>query len=369
MLKKTVPLIYSPEKISIPSGVATPLPAGWVPWDLAHAFELVELKRDSVEFQKVESSFFASLPTHEFHIMYICRVQNMELWMAYDGQKKSMKVSLERSGQTKEVDERNLFHGTDTLDTVQGICTNNFDFRVCGKHGTVYGKGSYFARDAKYSHSYTNSSITTSDRYMFLAKVLVGEYTTGSASYAQPPDKPEATAHHLFDSFVNNVDNPSIFVVFDLKQCYPEYLICYKKLDEFPIVISSKNSTPSQITKNQPSPLPGQPIQPESSINTSSSSGEKNSVFAVPDPLQSPKPVNRAFNLLSSFSNSISSHLLSASFPYFPAQSIERSPDTSSRQTVYQRRDHGVDDIGSRATQTRHSVTDSSTKQESCCIQ
>ncbi|KAK3583836.1 hypothetical protein CHS0354_022881 [Potamilus streckersoni] len=332
---------HYPEKISIPSGVATPLPAGWVPWDLAHAFELVELKRDSVEFQKVESSFFASLPTHEFHIMYICRVQNMELWMAYDGQKKSMKVSLERSGQTKEVDERNLFHGTDTLDTVQGICTNCFDFRVCGKHGTVYGKGSYFARDAKYSHSYTNSSNTAAVRYMFLAKVLVGEYTTGCPNYTRPPEKPGATAHQLFDSCVNNVDNPSIFVVFDLNQCYPEYLICYKEMAEFPfkeatIAKPNQTYTPSQVTKVQP-PLPDQSApQPSSKISDTSS-------------------IQTVYQRQCHEIDDI--------------KFKDNHARYSIKDTFYQRQDHEINDTEFKDNNARYSIRDANTTQEICCIQ
>ncbi|XP_078703645.1 protein mono-ADP-ribosyltransferase TIPARP-like [Branchiostoma floridae x Branchiostoma belcheri] len=49
-------------------------------------------------------------------------------------------------------DERKLFHGTDP-DIIKGICHQNFDFRLSGKNATLYGKGSYFAKKASYSHS------------------------------------------------------------------------------------------------------------------------------------------------------------------------------------------------------------------------
>ncbi|KAK3583839.1 hypothetical protein CHS0354_022884 [Potamilus streckersoni] len=279
-----------PENIVVPTGVKVPLPVGWVTWDLAHAFELVELKEASDEFKKVESSFLATLNPTEIHISYIYRVQNRELWMAYDGQKKSMTISLERAGQTKEVNEMNLFHGTDSMDTVQGICINCFDFRICGKHGTKYGKGAYFARDAKYSHCYTNNSSATADRYMFHARVLVGEYTIGSSSYTRPPEKPGGTAHELFDSCVDNVENPSIFVVFDLKQCYPEYLICYKKelsiKEETLVMRPSKNTTPSLVEQNQSLLFLDQSVKLKSKTNMHSLSVEKGNVLTVSDSLK-----------------------------------------------------------------------------------
>lgn len=40
----------------------------------------------------------------------------------------------------KVVDERQLFHGT-SAGFVDAICQQNFDWRVCGLHGTSYGKG------------------------------------------------------------------------------------------------------------------------------------------------------------------------------------------------------------------------------------
>lgn len=40
----------------------------------------------------------------------------------------------------KTVNQMYLFHGTDESH-VEAICEQNFDWRVCGVHGTVYGKG------------------------------------------------------------------------------------------------------------------------------------------------------------------------------------------------------------------------------------
>lgn len=124
----------------------------------------------------------------------------------------------------KEIYKRNLFHGTGSSDAIRGICINNFDFRMSGKHGTVYGDGAYFARDSSYSDRYAGSG---PKRYIFQALVLVGEYTLGNGSYRRPPAKP-GKLDELYDSCVNNVADPSIFVVFEKNQFYPEYLIEYQ---------------------------------------------------------------------------------------------------------------------------------------------
>lgn len=87
--------------------------------------------------------------------------------------------------------------------------------------------GSYFARDATYSHSYTG---TTAVRTMFVSRVLVGSYTKGASSYVRPPSKDGGDVN-FYDSCVDNVLNPSIFVVFEKPQIYPEYLIQYRSVD------------------------------------------------------------------------------------------------------------------------------------------
>lgn len=84
--------------------------------------------------------------------------------------------------------------------------------------------GSYFAKDASYSDRY--ASIKGDRRkVMFVALVLVGQYTRGRSSYVRPPPKPSSRT--LYDSCVDSENNPGIYVVFDKQQIYPEYIINY----------------------------------------------------------------------------------------------------------------------------------------------
>ena len=63
---------------------------------------------------------------------------------------------------------------------------------------------------------------------MFLARVLVGRYTRGKLSYRKPPPMDERKPFgRCFDSCVNYIDDPTLFVISDTSQYYPEYLIQY----------------------------------------------------------------------------------------------------------------------------------------------
>lgn len=84
--------------------------------------------------------------------------------------------------------------------------------------------GSYFARDASYSDGYSQS-VNSSVKKMFVARVLVGHYTTGNGNFVRPPAK--TTGKGFYDSCVDDVSNPSIFVIFEKFQIYPEFIIEY----------------------------------------------------------------------------------------------------------------------------------------------
>lgn len=87
-------------------------------------------------------------------------------------------MSRRMSEMDRLLSERHLFHGT-SADAVEGICKHNFDPRVCGKHATMFGQGSYFARKAVYSHNFSKRS-PKGVHCMFLAKVLTGRWETAA---------------------------------------------------------------------------------------------------------------------------------------------------------------------------------------------
>uniref|UniRef100_A0A8C1E6Q4 Poly [ADP-ribose] polymerase 12 n=1 Tax=Cyprinus carpio carpio TaxID=630221 RepID=A0A8C1E6Q4_CYPCA len=253
-------------------------------WDKAltpeTGYKRVPLQSTSAEYIKIKELFGRTMIG--FRILKIERIQNKALWEVYQWQKDFMK----KNNGGRDVTEKQLFHGTDSTH-LDAICHNNFDWRICGTHGTAYGKGSYFARDAKYSHSYTKDSGT---RSMFVCRILVGSYTKGDSSYLRPPSK-DGGDNVFYDSCVNDVFDPSIFVVFEKHQIYPEYLIEYRDAGGFDpltrpavakptVTVRSRVAVPA-VTHSHAS------IYNPSTHASSSYSSSSNTSFYKPSPVAS----------------------------------------------------------------------------------
>ncbi|XP_037111351.1 protein mono-ADP-ribosyltransferase PARP12 isoform X1 [Syngnathus acus] len=183
--------------------------------DIGYKFVLLP---KSTEYNRIETLFKATMP--KSRIQSVKRIQNPSLWTRFQLQREQMK---KRNG-GKPVIEEYLFHGTNE-NLIEAICEQNFDWRMNGSNGTAFGKGSYFAKQASYSNRYATAS--SSNKSMFVALVLVGDSIKGSSQYARPPAKSGSTT--LYDSCVDDVKNPNIFVIFESHQIYPEYIINYSE--------------------------------------------------------------------------------------------------------------------------------------------
>lgn len=210
--------LKSPSTHSSSSSTADSFPSHWDKNSLPDlGYKLVTLSKSAREYNMIETLFKRTMP--QSRINSIRRIQNPSLWRVFQWQREQMKM---RNGGAA-VNELYLFHGTEES-LIEAICEQNFDWRMCGVHGTSYGKGSYFARDASYSDRYASIKKRLT-KTMFAALVLVGEYTRGSSSYVRPP--PKGTSRALYDSCVDRESDPSIYVVFEKQQIYPEYIINY----------------------------------------------------------------------------------------------------------------------------------------------
>ena len=126
----------------------------------------------------------------------------------------------------------------------------------------MYGQGSYFPANASYSDAFARID-SRLRQFMFLAKVLVGSYTTGRSSYRKLPLKnPLDPVRDLYDSCVDNIANLTIFVVFDTDQFYPEYVIQYSTQRQARTVTASAYALP------QPYAAPSSNLQPQQGIRT-----------------------------------------------------------------------------------------------------
>uniref|UniRef100_A0A8C4KF12 Poly [ADP-ribose] polymerase n=1 Tax=Dromaius novaehollandiae TaxID=8790 RepID=A0A8C4KF12_DRONO len=183
---------------------------------------VVNLLPTSQQYLDVQKAFRKTCPS--FTIEKIERIQNPFLWQTYQIKKNSLDVKNKN-----ENNEKLLFHGT-ARSSLSTINCNGFDRGFAGKNAAMIGNGTYFAVEANYSAQDTYSRPDRNGKkYMYLARVLTGQYCTGSPGLITAPPKNPAAPTDLYDSVVDNVALPTIFVIFNDIQAYPEYLITFRR--------------------------------------------------------------------------------------------------------------------------------------------
>mgnify|MGYP002803931348 FL=1 len=191
------------------------LPSNWTPQPENQLVQMVQIAILSQEYMEVRNHFVAR-GGNASQLYKVERIQNPQLYSRYLAFKKSMRG---------QVNEMRLFHGTDAAN-VDSINAHNFSRSFAGVNGVAYGHGVYFARDASYSMSYASRQLSGSLPKMYMAKVLVGEYTSGAKGMKAPPLKNDPNNPGLrYDSVVDHPSNPSMYIIFQDNQYYPEYLL------------------------------------------------------------------------------------------------------------------------------------------------
>ncbi|XP_048202716.1 protein mono-ADP-ribosyltransferase PARP14 isoform X2 [Perognathus longimembris pacificus] len=183
---------------------------------------VVEVQSSDLEYKTVADKFRETCSN--FTIEKIERIQNLSLWNSYQAKKKSIDA---KNGHQRN--ERLLFHGTD-INSVPHVNENGFNRSYAGKNAVYYGKGTYFAVNADYSaHDTYSRPDVNGKKHVYYVRVLTGDYTRGNQSYIVPPEKNPQNPTDLYDTVVDDVHNPSLFVVFYDYQAYPEYLITFRR--------------------------------------------------------------------------------------------------------------------------------------------
>uniref|UniRef100_A0A1A7XRH0 Poly [ADP-ribose] polymerase n=3 Tax=Iconisemion striatum TaxID=60296 RepID=A0A1A7XRH0_9TELE len=194
---------------------------------LANLPEASKVDEESEEFQDVVKNFYGTI--QEYHskirIIQVEKLMNRLLYNQYKLKKASV---LQQS--THPVIERTLYHGTSET-SVKEICVHGFNRSFCGKNATVYGQGVYFA---------VNSALSVQDQYsppnvdgykfIFVSKVLTGDFTKGCHSMKTAPLKETGDIPLRYDSVTDDITKPTMFVIFNDTQAFPEYLITCQRI-------------------------------------------------------------------------------------------------------------------------------------------
>ena len=184
----------------------------------------VALDQFSSQNSRGISSLYESCPVKTLHKVY--RVQNFNFYQQFLNEKERLKKKYKNDQKIVSNMEQFLFHGT-MKSSVPKINEKGFDRSYCGKNATSYGQGVYFAKKLDYAAKDTYSVPTSSGKkYIYMARVLIGDICKGDSQMKHLPENP---VNHLeFDTAVDNIQDPKMFVVFRDTQAYPQFLMVLK---------------------------------------------------------------------------------------------------------------------------------------------
>jgi poly [ADP-ribose] polymerase 10/14/15 len=206
--------------------LASLIPTYWKQGVPSEGKFLFQLHSTETQYKRAEAAFFQSAQSWR-KVAAIYLVQHPSKWQAYSSKRRILDQDLRAKGLVHGANEKETFHGT-RASSVPVILDQGF----IREYNTVsaYGRGTYFARDASYS---ADDRYTPPDpqngglKSMFIVRILVGEPCVGRSGMQKPSPKQDGTLH---ESMVDNVANPSIFVLSSGSDdhAYPEFLVRFK---------------------------------------------------------------------------------------------------------------------------------------------
>jgi len=189
------------------------------------AAKLFAVKAGSVEHAEIVAEFAKTLP-HAI-VDKLERVENGYLQEGFQLQAKTLERQVGAADYNAATMRQMLFHGTEAVEAIiNSTDGHGFLPLLSGSRvGAIHGDGTYFARDAKYSNDYART-IGNGQKQMLVAEVLVGRWTKGRKGMSVYPLLP-GEMYKKYNSLVDHVVNPSIFVVQHSNEAYPAYLLTY----------------------------------------------------------------------------------------------------------------------------------------------
>jgi len=210
-------------------------------WTSSSTQYLHEVHRDSEEFRCICEIYFGepnepsayTTNSRLWEHSGIIKVERVENAFQIDGAAMPYLRTLRKSFESQDValqpgaHTRWLFHGTDAIESIVSNPMHGFQPLSCGTRlGSVWGSGTYFARDAKYVvNSNFCSARPDGSHRLLMCLVTIGIPCLGDPSHVgvlpmrQPP--------HRYNCTVDSLSNPEVFIVQHPSAAYPAYVITF----------------------------------------------------------------------------------------------------------------------------------------------
>ena len=163
--------------------------------------------------------FYKTVLKADYNIIKINNITTDKQNDLYESQLQKICALLQRD---RKGAEKYLWHGSD-YNIIKLIKQNGFDRSYSTT--AVYGTGTYFAKKASYSVGFGYCPLHLGYQYIMLCKVIVGDSINGRQSMKKMPKKLNGME---YDTLVDDVNNPSIYVVWRDYRAVPMYLIKFQ---------------------------------------------------------------------------------------------------------------------------------------------
>jgi len=201
---------------------------------------LFPLEPGSEEYEKVEAVFraeptfpraYGEMNPGAWDKVSVLKIERVENGLQEDGNAepfyKSMKRGIENQGIdfVPGVHTRWLFHGSGAIQEIVSNPISGFQPLMSGSRAaSLWGPGTYFARDAKYVYDGGFCGVLPDgSKQLLMCLVMTGMTCLGDPTH--PGVLPVRHGRHRYNSSVDSLSNPEIFVTQSPGAAYPAYVI------------------------------------------------------------------------------------------------------------------------------------------------